>query len=88
MDGTRRRGGSRPKRRPLGDSVSGKDGGLALAARDNGTGFETAREPQRASLGLASMRARVRLLGGRLDFESVRGDGTAVLTWVPLPEAA
>jgi signal transduction histidine kinase len=69
-------------------SVVGKDGGLALAVRDNGVGFDAARKDERASLGLASMRERVRLLGGRLDIESGRGNGTAVLAWVPLAEAA
>ena len=69
-------------------SVAGKDGGVALAVRDDGVGFDTSRDGERASLGLASMRERVRLLGGRLDIESARGDGTAVLAWVPLPAAA
>ncbi len=69
-------------------SVVGKDGGIALAVRDNGAGFDTSRVGDRASLGLASMRERVRLLGGRLDIESGRGSGTAVLAWVPLREAA
>ncbi len=69
-------------------SVEGKDGGVALAVRDDGTGFDTSRVGERASLGLASMRERVRLLGGRLDIESGRGHGTALFAWVPLPEAA
>jgi signal transduction histidine kinase len=69
-------------------SVAGKDHGLGLTVRDNGMGFDTAREGGRVSLGLASMRERVRLLGGRLAIESGRGEGTAVLAWVPLAEAA
>ena len=69
-------------------SVTGRDGGLALAVRDDGTGFDTEREPERASLGLASMRERVRLLGGRIDIRSARGSGTSLVAWVPLKEAA
>lgn len=70
-------------------SVAREDGGIALAVRDNGAGFDTAtRVGERASLGLASMRERVRLLGGRLDIESGRGAGTTLLAWVPLQEAA
>lgn len=69
-------------------SVAAKDGGIALAVRDNGAGFDPSGESERASLGLASMRERVRLLGGRLAIESGRGKGTAVLAWVPLRGAA
>jgi hypothetical protein len=36
-----------------------------------------------ASLGLASMRERVRLLQGELDIESTPGRGTTVVAWVP-----
>ena len=68
-------------------SVARKDGGIALAVRDNGAGFDTSRTGERASLGLASMRERVRLLGGRLRIESGRGNGTELFAWVPLPEA-
>ena len=69
-------------------SVVGEDGGIALAVRDNGAGFDASRVAERASLGLASMRERVRLLGGRLDIESGPGNGTALFAWVPLREAA
>jgi signal transduction histidine kinase len=66
-------------------SIKGKDGGVALAVRDNGTGFDTSRAGERASLGLASMRERVRLLGGRLQIQSGPGNGTSLSAWVPLP---
>ncbi|MCC6196135.1 MAG: sensor histidine kinase [Burkholderiales bacterium] len=69
-------------------TVARKDGGIALAVRDNGTGFDASRKAERASLGLASMRERVRLLGGRLDVESRPGSGTSLSAWVPLPTAA
>jgi len=63
-------------------------GGLQLAVSDNGGGFDPARGNGRSSLGLASMRERVRILDGELDIESEPGRGTTVLAWVPASEAA
>ena len=63
--------------------LSPRDRGLQLAVSDNGGGFDTARPPEHASLGLASMRERVRLLHGELDIESTPGRGTTVVAWVP-----
>jgi len=57
--------------------------GLRLAVTDNGRGFDPARSRDHASLGLASMRERVRLLRGQLDIESAPGQGTTVIAWVP-----
>jgi signal transduction histidine kinase len=57
--------------------------GLQLAVSDNGSGFDPALPRSRASLGLASMRERVRLLRGELDIESTPGRGTTVVAWVP-----
>ena len=62
-------------------SPSGK--GLQLAVSDNGSGFDPEGSRQHASLGLASMRERVRLLRGELDIESTPGRGTTVVAWVP-----
>jgi len=64
-----------------------RDGGLELAIRDDGQGF-TDPEGDRTSLGLVSMRERVRLVGGALDLTSQPGVGTAVVAWVPLQGAA
>jgi signal transduction histidine kinase len=63
--------------------LSPRDSGLQLAVSDNGSGFDPERSRKRASLGLASMRERVRLLHGRLDIESTPGRGTTVVAWVP-----
>ena len=63
--------------------LSPRDSGLQLAVSDNGSGFDTGRSRKRASLGLASMRERVRLLHGQLDIESTPGRGTTVVAWVP-----
>lgn len=57
--------------------------GLQLAVADNGSGFDPDRPRESASLGLASMRERVRLLRGVLDIESTPGHGTKVTAWVP-----
>ena len=59
------------------------DGGLLLAVRDNGAGFDPGGAKPGRSLGLASMRERVRLANGTLDIESAPGRGTAVVAWVP-----
>ena len=62
--------------------------GLALRVRDNGCGFDASSDSGRVSLGLASMRERVRLLGGSIEVDSEPGHGTAVHAWVPLKKAA
>jgi PAS domain S-box-containing protein len=59
------------------------DGGLLLAVRDNGGGFDPAGPKTGRSLGLASMRERVQLVNGTLDVESAPGQGTAIVAWVP-----
>jgi PAS domain S-box-containing protein len=62
------------------------DGGLLLAVRDDGTGFDPQDPGKGRSLGLASMRERVRLTNGTLDIESAPGRGTTVVAWVPVKE--
>lgn len=68
-------------------SLHADDGGLTLSVRDNGAGFDGSGKRDRASLGLASMRERVRLQGGWIDIESTPGRGTAVIAWIPLQKA-
>ena len=63
--------------------LSPRGQGLQLAISDNGSGFDPGRSREHASLGLASMRERVRLLRGELDIESTPGRGTTVVAWVP-----
>jgi PAS domain S-box-containing protein len=60
------------------------DGGLLLAVRDDGDGFDPALAGERMHLGLASMRERVGLVSGTLDVESAPGEGTTIVAWVPL----
>jgi signal transduction histidine kinase len=69
-------------------SLALSDGGLLLAISDNGSGFEPGLQTRRPSLGHASMRERIRLLGGKLDIQSTPGGGTTVVAWVPIPKAA
>jgi PAS domain S-box-containing protein len=63
--------------------LSPRSKGLQLAVSDNGGGFDPRRPRARPSLGLASMRERVRLLRGELDIESTPGRGTTVVAWIP-----
>jgi signal transduction histidine kinase len=67
--------------------VVDKDGGISLAVRDNGRGFDVSATSGRASLGLASMRERVRVVGGTLTIESSLGRGTVINAWIPLQGA-
>ena len=67
-------------------SLRGLDGGLQLAVQDDGCGFNPALQQDRPTLGLASMRERVHLLGGELEVESAPGRGTIILAWVPVGE--
>jgi signal transduction histidine kinase len=64
------------------------NGHLFLTVRDNGVGFELERQRERASLGHASMRERVRLVGGKVNIHSHPGFGTTIETQIPLTEVA
>ena len=68
-------------------SLRSAKGGLELVVTDSGVGFNLDRHRHRPSLGLASMRERVRLVGGVLDIDSAPGHGTSVVAWVPLESA-
>ncbi len=64
------------------------DGGLLLSVRDDGVGFDSSNPETRRSLGMASMRERVRLVNGTLEIESAPGRGTTIVAWVPVGGAA
>jgi PAS domain S-box-containing protein len=66
-------------------TLTRKDGGVQLVINDNGVGFEPLKR-NGMSLGLASMRERMRLLGGALDVVSAPGRGTHVRAWAPLEQ--
>jgi signal transduction histidine kinase len=59
------------------------DGGLLLAVRDDGVGFDPGEPRVRGSLGLVSMQERLRLVNGTLDVESAPGHGTSITAWAP-----
>lgn len=65
-------------------SLSLMDGGVQLAVRDDGIGFDPAKNRGKPTLGHASMRERLNLLQGELAIESEPGSGTTILAWVPL----
>jgi signal transduction histidine kinase len=46
-------------------------------------GEDPARPSKQASLGLASMRERVRMLRGEFEIDSTPSRGTTVVAWVP-----
>jgi len=63
-----------------------KGGLLTLTVADNGRGFEPQKLAESECLGLAGMRERASLLGGRLLLQSKPGKGTRVLFRLPLDE--
>jgi len=67
-------------------TLQGMDGGLQLAVRDDGVGFDPRDTHKRRSLGQASMRERIRLAAGEIDIDTAPGQGTTIVAWVPLKE--
>jgi signal transduction histidine kinase len=59
------------------------DAGVLLSVGDDGIGFDPKAPRPERSLGLASMRERVWIVGGTLDIESGPCRGTEVVAWVP-----
>jgi signal transduction histidine kinase len=66
-------------------SVQQTEGSIVLAVKDDGSGFEAAKN---RGLGLIGMEERVKQLGGRLETESQPGHGTLVRATLPLSDAA
>jgi signal transduction histidine kinase len=64
------------------------DGYLAVEVSDKGPGFDIRRKARPGHLGLAGMRERAELLGGRFELESHPGAGTRVRVFLPLAELA
>jgi signal transduction histidine kinase len=61
-----------------------KGGGVVAVVEDDGVGFDPA-ATRADALGLAGMRERVALVGGRLQVESASGAGTTLVAEVPVP---
>lgn len=65
-------------------NVNEVDGFLSLEVRDSGPGFDPEGVPGDGHLGLAGMRERTELLGGRFELTSAAGAGTRVRADLPL----
>jgi signal transduction histidine kinase len=61
---------------------------LHLAVRDEGPGWDSAAGSEGRGRGLRNMAARIAGVGGQLEVRSARGQGTAVVGWVPLAPPA
>jgi two-component system sensor kinase FixL len=57
---------------------------LCLVVSDQGCGFDIAKSKHGGTLGLVSMRERVRLVNGRITIQSRRGEGTRIQVQIPL----
>jgi signal transduction histidine kinase len=68
-------------------SVRRRANQVRLTVEDDGMGFEPG-HVGREHLGLAGMRARTELLGGRFEVRSLPGEGTTVVATVPLAREA
>jgi len=64
--------------------LTSEGGGMQLGISDDGVGFDSSHQHSAATLGLASMRERVQLLGGMLKIQSRVGQGTTISAWIPL----
>jgi signal transduction histidine kinase len=76
----RRHGGGRSQQ----VTVQVIEGELRVEIRDEGLGFDPKAQAADGHLGLAAMRERVQLLGGRLSVTSAVGQGTTVTASLPL----
>jgi signal transduction histidine kinase len=65
-------------------TLAAVDGELVVAVVDNGQGFQDEELSEQGGLGMAGMRERAALAGGRLDIRSRVGHGTEVYLRLPL----
>ena len=65
-------------------TLTGGRNQLRLIVKDYGVGFDTFKAKDRAGMGLASIRERVRLLEGHLTIQSQPGHGVSIAVKVPL----
>ena len=72
--------------------VASTSGGVAVAVRDDGRGFDvgTLETVRPGHIGLSTMVERAELVGGWCRVAARAGEGTAVECWLPLdgPQAA
>jgi signal transduction histidine kinase len=70
-------------------AITRNDGEISFLIEDDGLGFEVEEvlgsELIKRGLGLAAMEERVRMMGGALEINSKKGQGTKILFSVPIP---
>ncbi len=59
---------------------------LDILVEDDGIGFDFVAASRSSQLGLSSLQSRVNFLKGKIDFDSVPDEGTAVFVQIPLGE--
>ncbi|MGE5258294.1 MAG: PAS domain-containing protein [Hyphomicrobiales bacterium] len=69
-------------------TLQGLSDGVRLLIEDNGVGFDPEEVRNKAGIGLSSMRERVRLLNGAINYKSQLGQGTQIEIFIPIREAA
>jgi len=67
-------------------TISAKDNVLRVSIADNGCGFDPKSTAPDGSLGLISMRERVRLLHGEISIDSQPGNSTRIKVAIPIQE--
>jgi len=63
-----------------------ENGSFRFMVEDNGVGFDPEQMMRAAGLGLATMRERVRMMGGSLDLRSGKGKGTRISFSCPISQ--
>jgi len=76
--------GRHSKAKAVAIRLTAEKAGIQLVISDDGVGFDSSQRHPEASLGLASMRERVQLLGGKVEIQSKSGHGTTISAWTPL----
>ena len=59
---------------------------VILVVEDNGRGFEEENTQQKDGIGISQIKARIQMMGGKLDIESKPGKGTKVTVQLPIVE--
>jgi signal transduction histidine kinase len=69
--------------------LSESQGGVAMEIVDDGVGFEPMQAVVAAPghMGLAAIRERAEMAGGRCELHSLPGQGTTLDVWLPLPDS-